>query len=64
MNGEAKLAKLGANLIIEKKWEEKGGKGKRRKYKIKRRDRQTSCRLRERGEGDRGDRGREIQVFI
>lgn len=48
MNGEAKLAKLGANLIIEKKWEEKGEKGKRREYEIKRRNRRTSCRLRER----------------
>lgn len=55
MNGEAKLAKLGANLIIEKKWEEKGEKGKRREYEIKRRNRQTSCRLRERErEGEQG----------
>lgn len=61
MNGGAKLAKLGANLIIEKRWAEREGQGKRRD-EIKRRDRQTNCGLPERKrERERGRSAIEVE---
>lgn len=61
MNGGAKLAKLGANLIIEKRWAKRGEKGKRKGYKIKRRDRERKS---ERGRGRSRSRKRNSSIYM